>query len=420
MEVVTGFAVVGALVLGFGLISRRLQSSPLTPPMVFVVFGAVVGAHGLGLLDIGPESHVAYVLAELTLVMVLFTDATRIDLRKLRREHDIPVRLLAVGLPLTMALGFVLAWKLLPGLGLWGAAVLGVILAPTDAALGQAVVSDPKVPVRIRQALNVESGLNDGMSLTALIILLCATGFGEHVEVAWYALLAKQLLLGPLAGMIAGWIGGKLVNWGAASGWMTESFQRLASIGIALLAYAFADLIGGNGFIAAFSAGLVLGNTSRGTCAGLYEFAETEVQLLTLLSFLAFGSAMVLPVVEELSWQIVLYAVLSLTLVRMVPVALSLIGLGLRRDTVLFLGWFGPRGIASILLALAVLMTVPGAVSQGVALVVGATVLLSIFAHGLTARPAARAYAARTTSTPDEAMPELQSVSEMPVRIPHR
>jgi len=411
------FAVVALVILGYGLVSRRLTTTMITPPMVFVATGILLCSRVTGWIEIDMQSAVLHGLAEITLLLVLFTDASRIDLRLLRREHDMPVRMLGVGLPLTMVAGAAVAFALIPGLSLWEAVVLAVILAPTDAALGQAVVSSPQVPVRIRQALNVESGLNDGMALPILLFCLSLAGMTEHSGPAshWLGFAAKQLVLGPLAGVAVGWVGGRAIVWSHRRGWIDPSYQQLAAIGLALLSFALAEAIGGNGFIAAFCAGLVMGNSARSICGPLHEFAEAEGQLLTLLTFMLFGAAMVVPSLEVIGWQGVVYGALSLSLIRLVPVAIRLIGLDLRPSTVLFLGWFGPRGLASILYALLMVEEAELAGGDKIFAITMVTVLISVVAHGVTAVPASRRYASSVEAMENET-PERQNVAEMPLR----
>jgi NhaP-type Na+/H+ or K+/H+ antiporter len=417
------FAVVAAFILGFGLISGRIQKTVITAPMVFVVFGLLLGQRGLGLIHLDVEDEFVGTLAELTLILVLFTDASRIDLKLLRRDHNLPIRLLAIGLPLTMVAGALVGALIFEALTFWEAVVLAIILAPTDAALGQAVVSSPRVPVRIRQALNVESGLNDGIALPILLFFLSLAGAAEQVVSAgyWIRFAALQIILGPIIGVAVGYFGGLLVDWSERKAWMSPPFQRLAALGLALLAFALAELVGGNGFIAAFCAGMTLGNMFTSVCRRLHEFVEAEGQLLTLLTFMLFGAIMVPPALDHYNWQIVLYAALSLTVVRMVPVAISLLGLRLQPQTFAFLGWFGPRGIASILYCLLVLEEAQLNGRDLMFAVIMVTVLISVFAHGLTAVPAAKWYGAHADAMKDEPdMPELVPVAEMPVRVRHR
>ena len=386
---------VALFVLGYGLVSKRLERTIVTPPIVFVLLGLLFGGGSLASFGMHADQRVIHVLAELTLVLVLFGDAARIDLRVLRDEFGLPVRLLGIGMPLTILAGALIGKVVFPGLSWLEAAALGAILAPTDAALGQAVVSAPSVPLRIRQALNVESGLNDGIALPVVLIFaaLGSMGGGEGRSAAdWVQFAALQVTLGPVAGVTVAWFGGRLVTWSDSRGWMDGRFARLAGIALALLSFASAELIGGNGFIAAFVAGMTLGNTQRGKCEYLYSFLEAEGQLLALLVFLLLGLSFAWPTIAESDGNMWLYAVLSLTVVRMVPVAISMIGSGLRPPSVLFIGWFGPRGLASLLFAILILERADLPHGQLVFNVVILTVLGSVFAHGMSAAPGATWY----------------------------
>ena len=407
---------VALCILVFGVLSRRAESSILTPPIFFVAVGFFVAWQGGAHLEV--SEHTVHTLAEITLVLVLFTDASRIRLASLRKFHVLPVRLLLIGLPLTIGLGTLAATGLFPHFTLWEAALLAAVLAPTDAALGQAVVSSPKVPIRIRQALNVESGLNDGIALPLVLVFLSACSSavpGLGGTEYWLRFAAMQVTLGPLVGVLVGYFGAKIIITADRRGWMNETFQHLSSLGLALLAFAGAELVHGNGFIAAFVAGLALGNTMAESLRhGLYEFAEAEGQLLTLLVFLVFGATMV-PELFHLGWQPWVYGLLSLTLVRLLPVAVSLIGAGVRKETVLFVGWFGPRGIASILFGLLVVSSSQLAEQELIFSTVVATVLMSVVAHGVTAFPGTEWYAGRLEAIEGEDMAEHRPVPEMHV-----
>ena len=418
MQIEALFAV-AMMILAFGAVSRRAERSPLTPPMFFIAAGCLVSEHGLGLLDLELSGVFVHGLAELTLVVVLFTDASRIDLTRLRREESLPLRMLGLGLPLTILAGTVIGVALLPGFGWLEAALVAAILAPTDAALGQAVVSNPLVPLRIRQTLNVESGLNDGIALPVVLVLASLAGAmeGEADAVHWLRFAALAVTLGPAVGIAVGWIGGLWLERGVATGWINTPFERLSSLGLAFLAFAGAELVGGNGFIAAFVAGLTLGKVGPNVCETLYEFGETEGQLLTLLVFVVFGAVMVPGAIEHISPATFAYALLSLTVIRMLPAALSLMGTGLRWPSVAFLGWFGPRGLASILFALVVVEEGRLAVGTELEAVVVTTVFLSAMLHGATAYPFARRYGAYAAKHEPEA--ETQSSVDLPVRLRH-
>ena len=412
-----GVIVVCGGLIGFGLVSRKLEGTIVTAPLVFILFGFAIGSGGFGVADIEPDHGAIHLIAELTLVLVLFSDAARIDLKILRRHHNLPERMLLIGLPLIMLAGAGAAILLFPDFSLWEAALLAAILAPTDAALGQAVVSAKAVPVRIRQALNVESGLNDGIALPAVLLfaaLASAAGAVETGDRDWITFGLLQVTLGPLAGIVIGFLGARLVDGAATAEWMTEPFEGIGVLAMAFLSFAGAELIGGNGFIAAFVSGLVFGNTIRHRCQFLLEFMETEGQLLMLITFLVFGAAMLPEGLHGLDWPIVGYAVLSLTLIRMIPVALSLIGTGVRGATVAFLGWFGPRGLASILFALLIVEQsgIPHAHEILVASIV--TVALSAILHGVSAAPLAGAYGRMAARIGE--CEETKPVAEMPVR----
>lgn len=402
-------------------ISRRIQNTIITLPMIYTFFGIVLGGLVLNVIPLTPEDGLIELIAELTLVIVLATDASRIDLRGLFRDHNLPTRLLGIGLPLTMIFGTIAAVLIFTDLNFWEAAILGVILSPTDASLGQSVVSNPKVPVRIRQTLNIESGLNDGIALPFLLlaIALADSEVLFHNPFEFLLSVLVQIALGIAAGLVVGYLGTKFVQWGRSSGWMSRNYQKISSLALILLAYGLAEVIGGNGFIAAFCFGLTSSNfAGKEEIEDLYEYAEIEVTILMLLTFTLFGAVMLPPAIEALNPEIVLYAVLSLTLVRMVSVAISMVGEKVRLLTTLFLGWFGPRGIASILYIFIVLESesLPGL--QLIYSVVMITVLFSIYAHGITASPLSNRYGSGIEAVDEKQIvtPETEQVPEMPLR----
>ena len=384
--------------LAYGLVSRRLKGTVLTGPLLFAGFGWLVGSAALGLVPLETTSAALHVLAEITLILVLFTDAANIDLRQLRRDHNIPLRMLAIGMPLSIVLGTFVLLAVFPIFSLWEAALVATILAPTDAALGQAVVTNRLVPVRIRQALNVESGLNDGIALPFVLIfasLASAMESSTHVS-TWLVFALEQVTLGPLAGIFVGYAGARLVALCHRNKWMSMSAEGLIALALSFSAFALAELIHGNGFIAAFIAGLTFGNTLGRQCAYVREFAESEGLILVLLTFLAFGSAMLPMAVNEAQPLYVLFALFALTAIRMVPVWISLLGTAVKPFTTAFLGWFGPRGLASILFVLLVLRDFSLPHQEEILLITIVSVALSILLHGITAGPAARWHGART------------------------
>jgi NhaP-type Na+/H+ or K+/H+ antiporter len=353
-------------------------------------------------------------LAEIALALVLFTDAASTDLSTLRQNEGLPLRLLGIGMPLTIALGAAAALLLLTDLTFWEAAIVGTVLAPTDAALGQAVVSNPRVPLRVRQALNVEAGLNDGLSVPFLALFLTLAVAEEELQSAsyWIRFALEQIGLGVLVGIGVGLVGGWLVSLASRKSWMADPFQRLALLALALISWALADQIGGNGFIAAFVGGLAVGPTVEHVGERLIQFTETEGQLLNLSVFFIFG-VLVIGLIGPLSWEVALYALLSLTLIRMLPVALSLFGTHLRSISVLFMGWFGPRGLATIVLGLIVVAEAPLLTGrEEVEQVVAMTVLFSVLLHGLTAAPLSAAYARRVDRMSADAPEKRGTVDE--------
>jgi sodium/hydrogen antiporter len=377
----------------------------------------LLGPAVLGLVEFGLDEHTVLLLGEIALAIVLFTDAARINFSALRQYQGLPLRLLGIGMPLTIALGTFGAALLLTDLTFWEAAIVGTVLAPTDAALGQAVVSDRRVPVRVRQSLNVEAGLNDGLSVPFLTLFLTLALANEQLQPAsyWIRFALEQVGLGTLVGVGVGLAGGWLLGQASQREWMTESFQRLALLVLAIFAWALADQIGGNGFIAAFVGGLAAGPTVERVGERLIRFTETEGQLLNLSVFFIFG-VLVIGMIQPLSWEVALYVVLSLTAIRMLPVALSLIGTHLGGVSVLFMGWFGPRGLASIVLGLIVVEEAPLLAGRDeIVLVVALTVLLSVLLHGITAAPLSAMYARRVEGMAGDA-PEKQEAFELPTR----
>lgn len=410
-------ATVGAILLGYAAVSGWLQRSPISAAMVFVTFGYVVGNHGFGLISGASARESERLLAEATLTLLLFADAARIDLRVLRREYALPARLLGVGLPLTIVAGAVAAAVMFGDLTLPEAAVLGVLLAPTDAALGQAVVTDLRLPSRIRQGLNVESGLNDGICVPLLFIAL---GFAEADSNTASAsgaarLISEAIGYGCLAGVIAGGLAAILLTQGRRHGLTAEVAVPVIPVAAAALAYGIATPLGGSGFIAAFVGGLVYGgivSNEHGTDSLL---AEEIGSILDGATFVVFGAAILGPALSVLDWRVALYAVLSLTVVRMVPVWLAMAGMHARPPTIAYVGWFGPRGLASIVFAL---ILVEGSHLPGTPTILAVTfftVALSVFAHGLTAPALTDRYAGWFRSHPADGAPPMESVY-----VPHQ
>jgi sodium/hydrogen antiporter len=417
--VVNNILFVAVAVLAFGLLAGRLRGTSLTAPMVFTGAGLLFGQATLGILHLNVDSGFVSGLAEATLVVVLFTDASRMDLGTVARQHSLALRLLMIGLPLAIAIGAWAGTLVFPALSLAAAGLLAVTLAPTDAALGQAFVNNKSIPQRIRQTLNVESGLNDGLAVPFLTVLLDIAL--HEADSPWrYALLLAQLVgVGALTGLVVGLGGGRLLTWSASKQWATDSTLRLGTVALPAIAYAGSELLGGNGFVASFVTGLAVGTAARSLLTATTAFAEAEGQLLTLLTFLLFGSVVAGEALSALSWQVALYAMASLLLVRPIAVALSLLGSGLAPSTTAFIGWAGPRGLASIVYAVLIANAhIPG--GNIVFTVAAFTILLSIALHGLSAAPLSNLYGRRMRHRhrDKEKVPELRHVSHLPTRLP--
>ena len=397
-----------AAIFVWGIVSARLERADLTAPIVFTLVGALLAL--VGLIDEQSAPETLKPLVEITLVWVLFSDAARIRIQDLRRGVGPYVRLLAVGLPLTMLAGWGLATWLLPALGVWLALLVGSALAPTDAALGVSVVTNPAVPPRIRRLITVESGLNDGIATPVVMLAIAgaaaAAGSEEALGVGG-ALV--ELAVGAAVGLAIGFVGGFLLRRARRTEWAAEDFAGIAVLALAILAYAAAVSAHGNGFIAAFCGGLAFGATAGRRGPSELLFLEQASGLASLLVWLAFGAIAVPIMIDLIDMTMVLYAVLSLTLVRMVPVALALIGAGFDRDSVLFVGWFGPRGLASLVFALLALEELGTGADEAVA-VIAVTVFLSVIAHGISAAPLATRYgraAAPSQFEPPSPYPEI-------------
>ena len=394
---VTVVVVATAALFAWGLLSNRLERADLTAPIVFTAVGATVAAFDLVQGPSGPEALTP--LVEVTLVWVLFSDAARLPFTELRRDWGRYLRLLGVGLPLTILLGWLTAAWLFPGLGVWLALFVGAALAPTDAALGVPVVSNPVVPQRIRQLITVESGLNDGIVTPVVMLAIAgaATAAGlEHAQGAGHAVV--QLLTGVAVGVAVGGVGGAALRWARRRGFAAESFTGIAVLALALLSYGCALALHANGFVAAFGGGLAFGACAGRRAPAELEFLEQTGTLLASLVWMTFGAIAIPIMLDRLDVTTVLYAVLSLTVVRMLPVALASIGAGMDRGSIAFVGWFGPRGLASLVFALLALEALGTRADEALA-VVTATVLLSVVAHGLSAAPLARRYGLSAAAT---------------------
>jgi len=404
-------ATITFLLIGFAALSRRLEGLNVTAAMYFTAAGLLAGPV-LGLLDLSVGSEEVKLVAEITLTLVLFADASRISVRALRREYAVPLRLLGLGLPLTIAAGAAAGVAVLPGVSLVEALVLAIMLACTDAALGQTVVTDPQVPSRIRQGLNVESGLNDGLCvpLFLIAIALAETEEGTASGDGAVNLVLEEIGYGLVGGGVAGALGGLALRLAARHRSIEPYWVQILTVSSALLAAGVATGLGGSIFIAAFTAGFVFGVLRPDQRAEVTYLVDEGGELFNAVTFIIFGAVILGPVLEDMTWELALYAVLSLTIVRMLPVAVAMIGTGARAPTLAFLGWFGPRGLASIVFGVILLDDADLPHEQTLLLGVVATVGISVFAHGLTARPLTNRYIGWYQSHPKQAAPPMETV----------
>jgi NhaP-type Na+/H+ or K+/H+ antiporter len=385
------------IVLGFAAVSRRLDGTSITAPMVFTGAGLVLGAKAAGLVDPAANGSTVKVLASATLAVVLFGDAARIDFRALREEYRVPARLLGIGLPLTIVAGLVAGLALLGSLEWPEALVLAIVLAPTDAALGQSVVTLPSLPSLIRQGLNVESGLNDGLCVplfyVAIAVASAEAGLtGHHHAVT---IVAEEIGYGALAGAGAGVLAAAIVLLAGRRGLVEPLWLQVVPAAAAALAYTTATALGGSGFIGAFVGGMLFGGLRHRVGGEVGYLVEEAGALLGAATFVVFGAAFLQPALSGITWSVVAYALLSLTIVRIAPVAVAMLGTGARPQTLGFLGWFGPRGLASIVFAVLIVEQNKTLPHESLLLTtIYATVGLSVLLHGLTAAPLARRYAA--------------------------
>ncbi len=379
--------------------------------MFFTAAGLLAGPV-LGLIDLHIGGEPVKLLAEATLTLVLFADASRISLPALRTQFAVPARLLGIGLPLTIAAGTLVGVGVLPGVSLVEALVLSIMLACTDAALGKSVVTDERIPSRIRQGLNVESGLNDGICVPLFFIALALAEADEGAMTAHTAvhLVLEEIGYGLVAGVAAGVLGAVALRVAASRSLVEAHWLQILAASTAVLAAGIATGLGGSIFIAAFVGGFVFGVVSRRTGGEVSYLVDEAGEVLNAVTFIVFGAAILGPALDDLGWQVLVYAVLSLTIVRLLPVALAFLGSGARRPTVAFMGWFGPRGLATIVFAVILIDESSLPHERTLLLAVVATIGISVFAHGLSARPLTNRYVRWYTSHPREQLPPMESV----------
>ena len=389
---ITGLLFLCIFTLGFSMIAKRLENTVVTAPMLFIGFGFAIAE--MRIMPLEQSEELLHIVAEVSLVLLLFIDAAKTNLKAVLMQYNWPLRMLAIGLPLSVFIGTLTAWPLLNGWPLVAIVLVAAILTPTDAALGQVVVENTRVPERARRTLILESGLNDGLALP--IILLFASLTAETMaaeQMNWFVFIAGQLILGPLAGGVVGVIGGRVFLYANDRKLTTETFEGIGAIALAGVAYLGALQIGGNGFVAAFVAGLCFGSQVQGRCRFLFEFTESEGQILTWGAFFLIGLVLLPDALAGLTWPYFGVILLSLFVVRPLAIWISLIGTDARPRTRLFFGWFGPRGLATALFALVVVSTISHEFAEPVLTIAVNAVWISALLHGLSAVPGANWYA---------------------------
>jgi len=384
-----------SIILFYGFLSKILEKHNISGPMVFLLIGISLSPLGFDLISISLNSQIVKLVAEIALVIVLFSDSSSLDLKNFRTNWQIPARLLFIGLPLTIALSSYVATFVFPNEPFIYLFMMALVLSPTDAALAKAVVTQESVPKKVRSAINVESGLNDGIVfpvlITTLLLIVANKEFGS--DSSWGFYLFTQISLGVLAGVLSGFIGAKILNYVIKKGWIEDVYTNLSPVSLAILTYYIAESIGGNGFIASFVGGAIFGNFSSLLKGEKKIFLESEGEILILISFLIFGLTFIPATYEQWTIDVIIYALMSLTFFRMLPVVISLVGVSIPMWSKLFIAWFGPRGIASLLYVMTIAHSIKGVdLSNKLFSVITLTILLSIVFHGLTAKPLANLY----------------------------
>ena len=393
-QIITVFA---AFAFAYSLIASKLEKTPVNGALAYVLIGMLCGPHLLGLVDLPIDEEGISLLAEIALAICLFTDSSNANLTVLKSVEAIPVRLLTIGLPLTIALGLAIAWLIFGELSFCEIALIATMLAPTDAALGKAVVTNPVVPAKVRESLNVESGLNDGICVPVIlffIALAASTGEASASTPGIVSLTLRVIGIGVVTGLALALLGGFALRTSAARGWVAGTWLQFPIIALALLCFGLAQWLGGSGFIASFVGGLTFGALTKQHKQEFLEAAEGTADAVAMVTWFTFGTIILKILLPGLSWQVLVYALLSLTVARMLPVFLCLLGKGLKPDTLLFMGWFGPRGLASIgFVVMVIAEKLPGndTIVEGVSW----TIVISVVLHGLSANPLASIYGAR-------------------------
>jgi NhaP-type Na+/H+ or K+/H+ antiporter len=422
----TGLILLLAMMVIYTMVASSLGRKSITMAIFFVVLGTIFGEQGLGFFRFSLSEKVVGLLIEITLGLLLFADASTLNLKEVREDTSLPARLLFGGMPLTIMFGACIAYLLFPSEDIGILLLIACILAPTDAALGLPIFNNPRVPVRIRRALNVESGLNDGIA-TPFVTLFIALSIQEleHGQGYFVVFALNQIVIGIAAGTVLGLLCGWLYKFVDSKGWTSNQARQIGNLTLALLIFFITRALGGNSFVAVFVAGILFGNITKHLLHEATEYTEVTGTLLSILVWTVFGSDLVIPLFKNFNPIALIYALLSLTIIRMIPVAIGLIGSHFRVDTKLMMGWLGPRGLASVVF---LVMSHEAAQEVGINIdplitTVSWTILLSVLLHGISGVPLANWYGNRMDKAdPDTAelldIPELQTVRRTPFSLP--
>jgi NhaP-type Na+/H+ or K+/H+ antiporter len=393
--------VLAVLVLGYALISEKVNRSYIAPALIFLLLGMALGPFGLHLLDAGPGTEGYTVLAQLALTVILFNQAANLRFDGIRLHGPVTLRLLVIGIPLTVVLGALTAAVLLPVLPWWEAVCLAAIVAPTEVALIEALLDDRRIPERVRHALSVESGFYDGFALAILLTALAlASEQADRSDVNWTWFIFSTEFLSLLAGAAVGLVGGLVVAWSRSRDWMSDIWAQLATLALAFICFGLGEWIQASGFVAAFTGGLAFSFVAKRKAAAPLstQVCDATAQLLELLVFAMFGAFAVIDGWRRADWRIVLFALLALFAVRIVAVLVAFVRTGLPTPDRLFIGWFGPRGIGTVVLGLLVVNRGDILHADVIATAVVVTVTLSLVLHSLTTAPGIRSLAAAQTN----------------------
>lgn len=394
-------AILAAFAFIYSAIAGRVERSIVSGPIVFLLFGLVCGPMGLGILNIESSDMEMRAIVDITLALILYIDAANADLKILKFHVKIPWRMLIVGMPGVILLGIVAGWYLFPDLAIFELCILATVLAATDAALGKGVITNKVVPSRIREGLNAESGLNDGLAVPILFVFIAlATGANSDQDSTSMALglVAQELGIGAVVGLGLTFVGARLASWCYQQGWWSDIWKQILVVALALACFATAQSLHGSGYIAAFVGGLLFGRLAGHHTHELVFAAEGIGEMLAMTTWVVFGAAVVGQAWTGMTWPIVIYSLLSLTVIRMLPMVVSLTGTGENLESKLFLAWFGPRGLASIVFIIIVAgYELPGYTTMVHAVV--CTITLCVLAHGFTANAWANGLGRRSQGT---------------------